>query len=316
MTNPPANSLHVAVGVIQDSQGRFLVALRHSHLHQGGLWEFPGGKSEPGETVEQALKRELQEELDISVLTTSPLIKVAHDYGDKQVLLDVLKVESYQGQARGVEHQPIRWVEPEELTTMQFPAANKPIVAAARLPRHYPIIDGRPEDAQRLFKQLETVCTQGYSLAQWRVKTPQGQTDPALAQQAVALAKSKGLHLLLNASPELALETGAAGVHLTGVRLHGLTQRPLPKTLWVAASCHTLEDIRLAEALDLDFAVLSPILATQSHPDSAPLGWTQFAALANQAKLPLYALGGLSRSDLEQAITQGAQGISGIRGFA
>ncbi|CAG0995784.1 partial ADP-ribose pyrophosphatase, partial [Gammaproteobacteria bacterium] len=78
--------LHVAVGVIRNGSGEVLVARRHERLHQGGLWEFPGGKVEPGETVEDALRRELREELSIGVESARPLIKIAHDYGDKRVL--------------------------------------------------------------------------------------------------------------------------------------------------------------------------------------------------------------------------------------
>ena len=89
--NPPV--IHVAVGAIRNGQGEFLLARRPEHLHQGGLWEFPGGKVETGETVEVALRRELQEELAITVGQATPLIKIRHDYGDKRVLLDVWRVE-------------------------------------------------------------------------------------------------------------------------------------------------------------------------------------------------------------------------------
>ncbi|HIF54036.1 MAG TPA: NUDIX domain-containing protein, partial [Methylococcaceae bacterium] len=87
-----ASALHVAVGVVKNATGHILIALRHDTAHQGGLWEFPGGKVEAGESVEQALSRELKEELNISVQKMMPLIKVRHQYSDLKVLLDVWTV--------------------------------------------------------------------------------------------------------------------------------------------------------------------------------------------------------------------------------
>jgi len=307
--------LHVAVGVIRNSLGAILVARRHEHSHQGGLWEFPGGKVEPGESVLDGLRRELKEELSIEVESAKPLIKIAHDYGDKQVLLDVWRVDAFRGQAQGAENQPIRWVSPDDLAKLDFPAANKPIVAAARLPEYYPIVDGGLEDELRLFNQLERLCQLGYGLAQWRVKSLERQAYLALARRAVAYCRPRGLGLLLNADPGLVLEAGAAGVHLTGQRLQALRQRPLPAGFWVAASCHCPEDLTQAEKLNLDFAVLSPVLATPSHPDTSPLGWQQFGDWTEAARIPIFALGGVGCSDLEQARKLGAQGIAGIRGF-
>ncbi len=124
--------VHVAVGVILDTQGRILLTRRARDAHQGGLWEFPGGKVEPRETLESALARELREELGIAIGRTSPLVAVRHDYGDKQVLLDVHIVWEHTGEARGLENQPMAWVEVGDLPDYAFPAANVPIVAAVQ----------------------------------------------------------------------------------------------------------------------------------------------------------------------------------------
>ena len=129
--------VHVAVGVVLDEAGNILIARRPSDSHQGGLWEFPGGKVEPGETLSAALARELREELGVEIGRTSPLLEVRHDYGDKMVLLDVHVVWEFGGEARGAEGQPLAWVAPTALAEYRFPAANAPIVAAieARLDR-------------------------------------------------------------------------------------------------------------------------------------------------------------------------------------
>lgn len=124
--------LHVAVGVILDADSRILITRRHDDAHQGGLWEFPGGKVEPGESVAHALARELREELGIAIGPIHALTEVRHDYGDKAVWLDVHVVESFEGEARGLEGQPLAWVTAEELPVYRFPAANVPIVAAVR----------------------------------------------------------------------------------------------------------------------------------------------------------------------------------------
>jgi 8-oxo-dGTP diphosphatase len=118
----------VAVGVLTDAAGRILLARRPAELHQGGLWEFPGGKVEPGETVAQALGREFKEELGISVEASSPLLEVRHDYGDRQVFLDVHRVTSWRGEPRGVEGQPLAWTLPSSLSDFDFPKGNVAIV--------------------------------------------------------------------------------------------------------------------------------------------------------------------------------------------
>ena len=122
--------VHVAVGVILDSSRRVLLTRRAADSHQGGLWEFPGGKVEPGESLAVALARELHEELGIRVRRSSPLLEVRHDYGDKQVRLDVHVVWEFEGQALGREGQPLAWVAGNELAHYSFPAANTPIVEA------------------------------------------------------------------------------------------------------------------------------------------------------------------------------------------
>lgn len=124
------SSVHVAVGVILDEKGKVLITRRATDSHQGGLWEFPGGKVEPGESLRDALSRELLEELGIVVAHAEPLTDIQHDYGDKQVRLEVHLVCEFTGQAKGLEGQPLAWVQPEQLASYQFPEANAPIIDA------------------------------------------------------------------------------------------------------------------------------------------------------------------------------------------
>ena len=122
--------VHVAVGVILDHDRNVLITRRAPGAHQGGLWEFPGGKVEAGESLTDALTRELREELGISIGRTSALLEVRHDYGDKSVLLEVHVVWEFSGEVLALEDQPMAWVAPEELGRYSFPAANLPIVEA------------------------------------------------------------------------------------------------------------------------------------------------------------------------------------------
>ena len=119
----------VAVGLLIDEDGRVLVTRRAPDTHQGGLWEFPGGKVEAGESVETALVRELAEELGIRVEASEPFMTLDHDYADKQVRLDVRRVTRWQGEARGLEGQPLAWQLPPAMANWPFPEANSPILA-------------------------------------------------------------------------------------------------------------------------------------------------------------------------------------------
>jgi 8-oxo-dGTP diphosphatase len=125
-------SIHVAAGALLDPQGRVLIARRHDDAHQGGLWEFPGGKCEKGESIESALARELHEELGVSVLAHRPLIRVAHEYPDLEVLLDVHLVQQWRGEPHGREGQPLAWVSPRQLNDYPMPAADVPLIPILR----------------------------------------------------------------------------------------------------------------------------------------------------------------------------------------
>jgi 8-oxo-dGTP diphosphatase len=122
-----SNVIHVAVGVVMREQQYFLTK-RLESAHQGGKWEFPGGKVENNETAAQALHRELQEEIAIDILSCQPLIEITHDYGDKKVCLAVYLVEHFQQEPIAQEGQKSGWFSLTELTELDFPAANKAII--------------------------------------------------------------------------------------------------------------------------------------------------------------------------------------------
>lgn len=127
--------VHVAVGILTDPTGAVLIARRPVRSHQGGLWEFPGGKVEMGETAEAGLRRELWEELGIELLAAEPLLEVRHAYPDKIVLLDVWRVTAYRGEPHGREGQPLVWMQPAGMVASAFPAADAPIISRLRQER-------------------------------------------------------------------------------------------------------------------------------------------------------------------------------------
>jgi len=304
--------VHVAAAVICIDQGQVLIAKRPLDKHQGGLWEFPGGKVEADEDVLAALKRELQEELGIDVEQARPLIRVRHQYPDKAVLLDVWRVDGFGGEPHGREGQPVEWCAIDALSDREFPEANLPIIAAAQLPECY-LITPSPGDTGEFMANLEIALQQGVRLVQLRAKGMAADEYKSLAKQMVERCHAFGARLLLNGEPEWVAEVGADGVQLSSGKLQSLNQRPLGKGLLVAASCHTAEELQQALKLDADFALLSPIKWTKSHPDTEPLGWDEMRQLVDEMPIPVYALGGVGRNDLVDAFAAGGQGIAAIR---
>jgi len=307
--------VHVAAAVIRGANGKILIARRADSQHQGGLWEFPGGKVEPGEAVQAALARELQEELGIVVTAARPLIKVKHDYPDKQVLLDVWEVSSFTGEPHGAEGQPLAWVSSRELPEYEFPAANQPIVAAARLPGEYLITPDGLETPQ-LLQGIQKAVAGGIKLIQLRAPNMYDPKYRDIAVDAVGLCAGKA-SLMLKGPFEWLGDFPAAGWHATSAQLrkHAANGRPLPADRWLAASCHNAEELELAELMGVDFVTLSPVQKTQTHPDAQPLGWEQASELIQGFSKPVFLLGGVGPNDRQRAWDIGAQGVAGIRAF-
>ena len=307
--------VHVAVAAIFDAQGRVLVSRRPVTAHQGGLWEFPGGKLETGETVQAGLERECREELGILIKSSRPLIRIFHDYVDLSVLLDVRRVDDFAGEAEGREGQPIKWVPVNDLRELAFPVANQPIIKSVGLPDCYLVTPDPEQGSAAFMHSFEQVIARGVSLVQLRAKQLPVREYRQLATLMLDCCGRTGTRLLLNAPPALVMDIGAHGVHLTSDRLMALSERPLTADYLVAASCHTLEQVQYAGTLGLDFVVVAPVRETRTHPGAAPLGFTGLQRLTESASLPVYALGGMQTGDLETAFRHGAQGIAAIRGL-
>lgn len=282
------------------------------HLHQGGLWEFPGGKLEPGEDREAGLARELHEELGIVLQGARPLIRIRHAYPDKAVELDVYMVTAFAGEPVGREGQEVRWVARQALKDYRFPAANRPIVSAVQLPEQY-LITGPYTDLRDFSQRLDAALNAGVRLVQLRAKHLSEAAYRDLAVHALEMCRRRGAALVLNADPALVREVGADGVHLDARRLAGCAQRPLPARFLVGASVHSPAELARAGRIEADFTVLGPVAPTASHPGQPPLGWARFAEIAALSELPVYALGSVTPADRPRAFASGAQGIAAIR---
>lgn len=306
--------IEVAAGVVRDQdRGRVLLARRPEGVHQGGLWEFPGGKLEPDETVSEALKRELSEEIGIIVHASIPLITLEHSYPDRTVRLHVREVRDFSGEPRGLEGQPVKWVSPGDLDQYSFPAANYPIKTAVQLPDRYPILNLDDHSPRVIQGLLAAWSDQGLRLI--RLRTIFGGKALDRVGHWVAVARTLGIEVLIDGPPELVDATDAAGLHLRALALGGLKERPLRKGRWLSASCHDGNELLKAMDLGVDFAVLGPVLPTASHPGAPAMGWSHFESLVSKVSFPVYALGGLESHDILVAREHGAQGIAAIRAF-
>ncbi|OQP73423.1 DNA mismatch repair protein MutT [Xanthomonas phaseoli pv. syngonii LMG 9055] len=304
-------SIHVVAGVITDPRGRILLTRRTETRDMPGLWEFPGGKREPGETSEQALVRELNEELGIEAQVGDWVMDVPQLYPDKRLRLEVRHITGWKGSPRGREGQAMTWVAVDKLVRYSMPPADVPVVGVLRQPDRY-LITPEPEDEARWLESLELALQNGITRFQLRARQLAPARWQALLQQVMRLRGRTRAQLLLNRDIALAADLGL-GVHLGSEQLASLQERPLPAEQLVAASCHGLDDLRHAQRLGCDFAVLGPVQATASHPGATPIGWDGFESLREQVSLPIYALGGMQIEDLHEARAHGAQGIAAIR---
>ncbi len=309
--NSETGAVHVSVGVVRDRQNHILITRRPDHVHQGGLWEFPGGKINHGETVLDCLQRELDEEVGIQVQEVQALIQIPYRYPDKYVVLHVLEVTKYSGKPRGREGQSMQWIRPEALSSIDFPAANQAIIAALRLPDSY-LITGEADTQDDFLQRLSIALKQGIRLVQIRCKTLSKSQLAELTSRAREYCDYYRAILLVNAQPDIVSTLPVNGIHLSSQNLMLLRERP-GEFDWVAASVHDKTQLAHAQAIGLDFVVLSPIKATRSHPGAIPLGWSGFEKLASMAQIPVYALGGMQPEDIPQARQSGAQGIAAIQ---
>jgi 8-oxo-dGTP diphosphatase len=295
--------IEVAAAVIQRADGRFLLAQRPTGKVYAGYWEFPGGKIEAAESAERALARELHEELGIDVRSAYPWITREYIYPHGHVRLSFFRVLAWSGEPHPREEQAIAWQALGKDMVGPMLPANAPVLASLALPHEYAITDAARLGTAEMLARLERRLESGLKLLQIREPTLASKDRELFTLEAIGLAHRYGCRVLVKAP-----HSGADGVHYTAAELMRLEKRAEGLA---AASCHTRAELERAMQLELDFVVLGPVAEKSG---GTPLGWEVFASIAHGASVPIYAIGGLTRPDMEPAWRAGAHGLAMIRG--
>ncbi|HQR51375.1 MAG TPA: Nudix family hydrolase [Methylophilaceae bacterium] len=302
-----AEQVEAAVAVILREDGQVLLGQRPEGKPWAGWWEFPGGKIEDGETPFHALQRELHEELGIEAVEAYPWLTRSFAYPERTVKLRFFTVRQWRGEPHGREDQQVSWQEVANVSVGPLLPANAPVLDALQLPSVYAITNLAELGEQRFFAALERALQQGLRMVQVREPQLDAAGLERFASRVVVACKPYTARILLNGDEAMSRRIGADGIHLSATRLMDLPQRP---QMLCAASCHNAAELAQAARLGLDFALLSTVLSTLSHPAAAPLGWAGFSGMVGEYPLPVYALGGLRPGDLRTAWTYGAHGIA------
>ncbi len=354
--------VNVAVAVIY-YENQYLLGFRDGSQHQGNRYEFVGGKIDGHETDKQALIREVAEEtgIDIASNIAVKLGRLHHDYGDKQVCLQVYKValsaqqyEAHKHRKQGLEGQALTWVDKSKLLTGDYhlPAANKTILAWLRLPAQiaitYPLAHfNDAADSAAAWLQYHVAHLKQDA---WVYIRPKATNTEDSVQQLLRLRPD--IHAIVpdalidklsdvlnsNEANEIAINRQIVASHLTQTQLMQWSDSHQSKDVSdcstflshsssypLIVSCHDAESIdaanqlahmRLEQQLPPVIGMfLSPVFVTQSHPETAPLGWQAWAELAALADMPVIGLGGLSPVMSARAEQYGGVAVAGIRHF-
>lgn len=300
--------VEAAVAVLRREDGQVLLGQRPEGKPWAGWWEFPGGKIEEGETPFHALQRELHEELGVEAEVAYPWVTRTFDYPERTVKLRFFTVRQWRGEPHGRENQQLSWQDLASVDVGPLLPANAPILDALRLPPVYAITNLHEMGSERFFAGLRLALERGLRLIQVREKQLSRSALEAFAAEVIAISRLYGARVLLNGEAAMAQRIGADGVHYSSAGLAALTVRP--QGLLCAASCHNPSELARAAALEFDFALLSPVMETLSHPQVMPLGWAEFAKMIADYSLPVYALGGMRSELIADAWTHGAHGIA------
>ncbi|MAS81874.1 MAG: DNA mismatch repair protein MutT [Legionellales bacterium] len=302
---------HVAIGVIYNvTKDKILISKRSNNQYLAGYWEFPGGKVEYNEDVITALKRELFEELGVIIKKAVKYTSINHNYKDKKVLLDVFKVTDWSGLPKSKEKQEFCWVSINELNNYKFPDANKYIIQSISLAPLYVISKESYEDYLQLYSIVEKLFVAGLKNFQLRLKTETDKSKQKIVKRLSVLADRYDAKLILNSVATDIKQYSIDGIHLNTNELMKHSNRPISQEYILGASCHNEEQLIKAAEINVNYAFLSPVQFTASHPEAIAMGWDKFSDIISEINFPIYALGGMKPSDLKIANVYGAYGIA------
>jgi 8-oxo-dGTP diphosphatase len=302
--------VEVVAAILCQPDGRVLLASRPEDKVYAGYWEFPGGKVEAGESLEHALVRELMEELGIVPTRLARWITKIFIYPHATVRLNFFRVWHWQGVLHPHEGQTFAWVKPAQCDVTPLLPANFPVLKALSLPAVYGISHAQSIGFEAFLPKLESALENGLRLIQVRDKNLPEPERLELACKVVAKARPFGAIVLVSGDLDMARRSGADGIHLDSAALMNLSARP--EIEWVGASCHNPEELAKAGEV-ADFAMLSPVLPTASHPGEPALGWPTFAEWVAACPVPVFALGGQTADSLSNAVLHGGHGVAMLR---
>jgi len=303
--------INVSVAVLINADNQVLLAQRPPPKSWEGWWEFPGGKIEKNETPVEAMYREIYEEIGVKIKQFTKWVTRKYSYGSNDVTLHFFKVHKWEGEVTSREKQKLVWTYLQKPKVAPILSANQFIQKAFNLPKYYAITNLSETSKKVFLNQLQQKINDGLEMVQVREKNISFNEFKNFSKEVIEICKPKSVKVIINSDVNLAYEIKADGVHLTSKEL--LSIKKIPKNLIVSASCHTQEEISIAEQLNLNFIVLSAVKKTISHPDMKPIGWDKFQKIVNKVNIPIYALGGLSTKNYEVALDNGAIGIASQR---
>ena len=297
----------VVVGILLNKNGEILIAKRRNNQFMPGYWELPGGKIEVGENKKSSLKRELFEELGVTVKKCSLKHTMCHKYPDKIVKLWIYNVDKYSGEPSGQEGQDTSWCSIDQLKKYKLLPTMREIIHKISLPKHYWITPDEHHSESVIENCREHILT-GTQIIQLRSKSS---LDQSYINKIYRLCHDNQISLILN-TPNKTYEELCDGWHLTSDEMLSLKERPCGNNKLLGVSTHNALEAEHAENISADYISLSPIHTTPSHKHISPLGWQAASDIICKSNLPVYLLGGMSKEMLDKALNIGAQGIAGI----
>jgi len=304
--------IKAVVGVLRNESGQILIAKRQDHQFMAGFWELPGGKIESDETTEETIIRELNEELGVKVNTLSLHQTMQHTYADRMVDLCIYNIDQYQNTPLGIEGQQIAWVSVQELHNYQLLPTMKAFINSITLPNKYWITPSTNHQSESWMKKFDEKMTQDISLIQLRSKTT---LDNHFIAELHDKCKQHNVKLLINTIDKSFDESHCDGWHITTDEMLKLNKNPCDENKLLGASTHSLDEALKAQEIGADFVVISPVQATQTHPETIPIGWKAAEEVVRKLNIPVYFLGGMDLEDLDKTLKIGAQGIAGVSAF-
>jgi len=297
----------VVAGILLNKNNEILIAKRRNNQFMPGYWELPGGKIEAGENKKNSLKRELFEELGVTVKKSSLKHMMCHKYPDKVVKLWIYNIDKCSGEPSGQEGQDTSWCSLDQLTKYKLLPTMREIIHKISLPKHYWIT---PDDhhSESIIENCREHIIAGTKIIQLRSKTS---LDQSYIDKIYRLFQDNQISLILN-TPNKTYQELCDGWHLTSHELLSLKERPCGNNKLLGVSTHNALEVEHAENISADYISLSPINSTPSHTRILPLGWHAASDIICKSNLPVYLLGGMSKEMLDKALNIGAQGIAGI----